>query len=208
MLFRSDQFGNIASFSSWGPNGAGLPKPDVVSVGQGTILIDGFGNVARGNGTSFSNPLLCGLIACLWQAFPEFTNREIMKAVKNSSSLSASPNYRFGYGIPDFQKAFEALENEREIRKKRALLTDEKWIRAYPVPYANQLNVILKAPQSGPASLQVLDITGRILNTVSWQTRQGEYYFQTLQPSPAGPGLQVLVYRDTQQQKIIKILKR
>ncbi|MFM7840052.1 MAG: S8 family serine peptidase, partial [Chitinophagaceae bacterium] len=166
-----DPFGNIASFSSWGPNGAGLPKPDVVSVGQGTILIDGFGNVARGNGTSFSNPLLCGLMACLWQAFPEFTNREIMQVVKKSSSLSASPSYRFGYGIPDFQKAFEALEKEREIRIKRELLTDEKWIKAYPNPYTNQLNVILKAPQSGPVSLQVIDLMGRVLKTVSWQAR-------------------------------------
>ncbi|MBC7850919.1 MAG: S8 family serine peptidase, partial [Chitinophagaceae bacterium] len=69
--------GAIAGFSSWGPNSAGKIKPNIVSVGQGTVLANTSGNASAGNGTSFSNPLACGLIACLWQAYPEFGNMEI-----------------------------------------------------------------------------------------------------------------------------------
>jgi subtilisin family serine protease len=72
--------GVIASFSCWGPNSAGKVKPNVVSVGQGTILANTAGNPIGGNGTSYSNPNMAGLVACLWQAFPEFTNMEIIDA--------------------------------------------------------------------------------------------------------------------------------
>lgn len=101
--------GNIAAFSSWGPNGAGKIKPNIVSVGQGTTIAGFDGNPLSGNGTSFSNPNIAGLIACLWQAFPEFTNMEIIDAVQRSAHKYNNPDNRFGYGIPDFKKAFAAL---------------------------------------------------------------------------------------------------
>lgn len=104
-----DVNGNIAAFSSWGPNGAGKLKPNIVSVGQGTTIAGLDGNAGTGNGTSFSNPNMAGLIACFWQAFPEFTNIEILDAVQKSAHKYNNPDNRFGYGIPDFKKAFAGL---------------------------------------------------------------------------------------------------
>src|SRR4030095_4114842 len=105
----TDMAGNIASFSSWGPNGAGKIKPNIVSVGQGTTLANTSGNAASGNGTSFSNPNMAGLIACLWQAFPEFSNMEIIDGVEKSAHKYNAPDDRYGYGIPNFRKAFAGL---------------------------------------------------------------------------------------------------
>lgn len=104
-----DRNGNIAAFSSWGPNGGGKLKPNIVSLGQGTTIAGTNGNPITGNGTSFSNPNMAGLIACLWQAFPNLTNMEIIDAVQMSAHKYNNPDDRFGYGIPDFKKAFSAL---------------------------------------------------------------------------------------------------
>ncbi len=101
--------GRIAAFSSWGPNGAGKRKPNIVSVGQGTIIAGLDGSVSAGSGTSYANPNMAGLIACLWQAFPAFSNMQIMDAVQQSADRHASPDDRYGYGIPDFKKAFSIL---------------------------------------------------------------------------------------------------
>ena len=106
-----DVNGNIAAFSSYGPNGAGKLKPNIVSVGQGTIIANTAGNASSGNGTSFSNPNVAGLIACLWQAFPEFTNMQIIDEVQKSAHKFATPDARYGYGIPNFRKAFYSLLN-------------------------------------------------------------------------------------------------
>lgn len=97
--------GLIAGFSSYGPNGAGKIKPDISSVGWGTYLINSSGNVVTGNGTSYSNPLAAGLIASLWQAFPELSNMEIIDAVKRSSNKYSNPDIRYGSGIPNFRLA-------------------------------------------------------------------------------------------------------
>jgi serine protease AprX len=104
-----DVNGTIAAFSSWGPNGADKRKPNVVSLGVATTIADTDGNATSGSGTSFSTPNMAGLIACLWQAFPEFNNMAIIDAAQKSCSKYNNPDNRFGYGIPDFKKAFAQL---------------------------------------------------------------------------------------------------
>ncbi|MDF2189465.1 S8 family peptidase [Paraflavitalea sp. CAU 1676] len=101
--------GAIASFSSWGPTGKGSRKPNIASVGQGTILAGLTGNPSAGNGTSFSNPNIAGLIACLWQAFPAVSNMQLIDAVQQSAHKYSNPDDRFGYGLPDFKKAMVSL---------------------------------------------------------------------------------------------------
>ena len=105
----TDVNGAIASFSSWGPNYSGGMKPNVVSVGLNTVTGNIFGDPITSSGTSFSNPNLAGLVTCLWQAFPESPNREIMDAIQKSAHKYDSPDGRYGYGIPNFKKAFSIL---------------------------------------------------------------------------------------------------
>lgn len=104
--------GNIAGSSSWGPNGAGLLKPNVVSVGANAVIANTNGNPTTGSGTSYACPLMAGMVACLWQVFPEFTNMQIMDAVQKSAHKYASPDNQFGYGIPNFKKGVALLTKQ------------------------------------------------------------------------------------------------
>src|SRR5262249_23764604 len=70
-----DTLGNIASFSSYGY--PGKVKPNIVSVGFATTVFGANGLPVLGYGTSFSNPNINGLIACLWQAFPQYNNMAV-----------------------------------------------------------------------------------------------------------------------------------
>jgi serine protease AprX len=101
-----DVNGNVGSFSSYGPSSDGQVKPDVASIGVSSILENSTGIVATGSGTSFATPNMAGLATCLWQGFPEFDNMKIRTALWQAGSISATPDHRIGYGIPDMKKAF------------------------------------------------------------------------------------------------------
>ena len=108
-----DKDRNIAASSSWGPNGASQLKPNVVSLGENAVVANHEnGNPIKGSGTSFACPNLAGLVACLWQGYPELTNMQVMDVVQQSADRAANPDFRFGYGIPDFKKAVVQLTKE------------------------------------------------------------------------------------------------
>ncbi len=101
--------GTVAAFSSYGPSSDGQVKPDVASVGVQTVVQFPNNTIGANNGTSFSAPNMAGLATCLWQGFPEFNNMEIIRALRQSGSIAATPNDRIGYGIPDMKKASTIL---------------------------------------------------------------------------------------------------
>jgi serine protease AprX len=152
----------IAGFSSWGPNSAGKIKPDVVSIGQGTILALANGTPSGGNGTSFSNPNIAGLVACLWEAFPEFTNMEIIRVVKESSDRYTFPDERYGYGIPNFRIAYNKLDSIRLQRNADNILKND-WIKIVPNPYNSNVSLVVKANVNGYAKIRIFDIKGSLI---------------------------------------------
>ena len=95
-----------APFSGVGPTQDGRVKPDVMALGSPATLISGRGTIVRDMGTSFSTPLVAGLVACLWQAFPDKTALEIINLVRQSGSSWKEPDNIFGYGIPNFWRAY------------------------------------------------------------------------------------------------------
>ena len=97
----------IAAFSSVGPSQDGRCKPDVVALGAPTQLISGRGALAQGMGTSFSTPVVCGLVACLWQGLPHLTALDIIELVRQSSDSYQSPTNVYGYGVPNFWQAYQ-----------------------------------------------------------------------------------------------------
>lgn len=95
-----------APFSGVGPTQDGRIKPDVMALGSPASLISGRGSIIRDMGTSFSTPLVAGLVACLWQALPEKSALEIIELVRQTSSNAKEPDSIFGYGIPNFWRAY------------------------------------------------------------------------------------------------------
>ena len=94
-------------FSSVGPSADGRVKPDVMAMGTACSVVDADGTLGKKNGTSFASPLTCGMVACLWQSLPNKTALEIMDLVRRSAHQYDTPDNIFGYGIPDFWKAYE-----------------------------------------------------------------------------------------------------
>lgn len=97
--------GNYSSFSSIGFTSDGRVKPDVAAQGSQAVVALPSGEIALSNGTSFSSPILCGLVASLWQALPNYSNEQIMQIIKESASQYNNPDEELGYGIPDFDTA-------------------------------------------------------------------------------------------------------
>ena len=98
--------GELAPFSSVGNTSDGRVKPDVVAVGYGSDVMGTNGNLRHANGTSFSSPIMCGMVACLWQACPKLTAKEIVELVRRSGDRADFPDNIYGYGIPDLWKAY------------------------------------------------------------------------------------------------------
>ena len=201
-----DISGVIAYSSSWGPNSSGQIKPDGVSVGAGAYYVAPDGNVNSGSGTSYSNPNLAGLITCLWQAFPEFATHDILNAVRQSGDRYNSPDNRYGYGLPDFEKAYTILQNKRLNAYNQLLGTD--WIRAYPVPFLQSFNLLFKPSITGTANVQLLDVSGQIIMTQTIPITAGQLQMLNFNISEQlSAGVYFLRYSDQKESKTLKLLR-
>ncbi len=96
-----------ANFSSIGPSFDGRVKPDVMAKGLAAVVANTSGTIQTASGTSFSCPIMAGMIASFWQAVPSLTNQQVVNLVKQSADRFTTPNAQFGYGIPDFQLALQ-----------------------------------------------------------------------------------------------------
>lgn len=152
-----DEFASYAYFSGIGPTFDGRLKPNIAAMGYHTAIqgIDGFVTVA--NGTSFSTPIVAGMAACLWQYFPELNNMEIFKKIEESAHQYSSPDYRIGYGIPDFGKA--ANFTGTSINESKETVT----LKVYPNPFTNYINIELLTDHKYNLSLDLYNIVGEKL---------------------------------------------
>jgi serine protease AprX len=151
-----DAHGIRAPFSSPGPTYDGRIKPDVMAMGVGTTVMQPDGSVGTGDGTSFSTPIIAGLAACLWQAYPGKTNMEILEAIRMGSNRYGNPDTLMGYGIPDFSEA-------NRILGMNNMNGSSNGIKIVPNPFSDHLT-ITELPGSAPeADIELLDLAGRCI---------------------------------------------
>ncbi len=183
--------GIISGFSSYGY--PGKIKPNVVSLGEGTTLMNVNDQPQRGNGTSYANPNLCGLIACLWQEFKGFNNMTILNAVYESSSKSTFPDDRYGFGNPDMQKAHLILKTRQNEE-----LYGKEWFFVSPEMFTDRISVKLIGQVNGKTTITLQDAAGNPISAIALQTEAQEVYdtaFPNLQ-NLAG-GKYRVVYQDS-----------
>lgn len=101
----------VSAFSSYGYSADGRVKPDVLSVGEGTFLYDNYGTLSTSSGTSFSAPLMTGMLACLWQALPNQSNKELIDLLRSNSSKALQPDTHAGFGIPNIAQIVQLQNN-------------------------------------------------------------------------------------------------
>ena len=148
---------NITSFSSYGFDWDSRVKPNIVAQGGSTVLANANTDaIAVGNGTSFSSPLIAGMMACLWQSMPNASNMELIRAVEQSASKFNSPDKRYGYGIPNFVYAKLILGLSENLN----LIND--FIVA-PNPVSKSTLIKWNQTINSFDYIELLDLRGRVL---------------------------------------------
>ncbi len=184
--------GVIANFSSYGPTADNRVKPDVCAQGQSVYVINSLGNIATSNGTSFSGPVMAGMVTCLWQAFPSKTNAEITECIRKSGHLFAAPTNQEGYGIPNFKSVYETLLNE-ELEKESLSVYPNPTSEFLKFDFVNGVNEL---------DVAIIDLVGKqLLQTKILKNEP------TLSISHLVNGLYFVQIKNGQQTKVVKIIK-
>ena len=97
--------GKNTNFSSVGNSADGRVKPDICAMGEHCTVISSNGRLTYANGTSFASPILCGMVACYWQAHREMSAEDVLKAIRALGDRHDFPDNVYGHGIPDFRKS-------------------------------------------------------------------------------------------------------
>ena len=158
-----DGSGSRVFFSSIGPTSDGRIKPDLAAQGGNTTVGLSTGGIGTDNGTSFSCPLVAGLAAGFWQAFPQLKNVDVIQYLKRSASQYSNPDNLLGYGIPYFPKAYDIVNGITYVT-----LPPPRTLKAlYPNPVSgssSQITAVL-ANDTGPATYELFDVTGKIIES-------------------------------------------
>lgn len=157
--------GVYSAFSSRGPTSDGRIKPDITAQGQSVVLQTASGLVVTGNGTSFSAPLVAGLAACLWQAFPDAKVWDLKNAIIESSSQFNNPDNFKGYGIPDFEKAYKILSPGYHDPSTKALS-----FKLFPNPFSGELFLEALIDFSGTSEYEIISPEGRKISAGTFGT--------------------------------------
>ena len=159
-----DDQGDRADFSSTGPTYDGRIKPDVMAMGANTFVASGYPSWSpyyNGSGTSFSNPVLAGAVACLRQARPTASVQEICDAVRAAGDHANNPDNYYGYGIPDFVRVLEILGVDE------VLVGENEIVNIFPNPSSDKVTISVKE-DINLTGIKVYDNIGReIFNTIS-----------------------------------------
>lgn len=149
-----DAFEVYASFSGQGPTFDGRIKPNVVAMGYQAAVQDIDGMITFANGTSFSAPIIAGMAACLWQYYPDLNNMQIIRKIEESAHQYSNPDYKMGYGIPNFGKAANLTNTNITTFMAKPL------INVYPNPFSEYINIDFIQKTEETISVELYNITG------------------------------------------------
>ena len=199
--------GNIASFSSFGPTSDGRIKPEILGKGQNPALIHySSGEITTSSsGTSFSSPIMAGLIACLNQnegfllkaslkKSGENYNDYLKTAVYESANQFNNPTDQHGYGIPNFEVALN------RYKASLAVLDDAIInLNVYPNPIKDRF--VISTDDLNSVTIEVYTILGkRVL-------KKEKVTSDAVDISFLESGVYLMKVSKDNQQKIFKLIK-
>jgi hypothetical protein len=153
-----DRDGYHARFSSYGFEERAMIKPNVMARGAiAVVAAKKRYDTSYSNGTSFSAPIMAGMVSTLWQAFPEYSNMEIIRTLENNGHYKDKPDNVYGYGVPDFLAAYKSLRKSVvELQPNQAYyyhLTNEK----------KHLDIFMSRVKAYKALVSLRNTTGKLL---------------------------------------------
>jgi subtilisin family serine protease len=116
---------NRIGYSSIGPESLPYMKPNVSCFSL--------------YGTSLSAPVITGFAACIMQANPKLTNKEVMEIIEKSSHLYPYGNNYVGYGVPQASRAISLLRNQPLPATARSVKASGK---SFTLPVSTEESVV------------------------------------------------------------------
>ncbi len=204
-----DSSGEIAFFSSFGPTSDGRVKPEILGQGQNPALIDYSTGLVKtsSSGTSFSSPIMAGLIACLNQnqgfllkssrITSSNFNTLLKQSVYESSDKYNNPTEQHGYGIPNFEVALNSYMSALSVDKEELNL-----LSIFPNPVQDVFIIDSKNIHINSFNLQIFNILGKKVFESS------KLKSNTINVSFLKRGIYILKISKENQHKTLKLIKK
>ena len=156
----------IVSFSSRGPTADGRIKPDVVAQGSG-VFVGTSGGYGRSSGTSFSAPMVAGIVTQILQVSPGLGPREVWNVLTSTASRSMNPNNDLGWGIVDADAAVMTAVSLNRSDQTTPVPGNLTVHPPYPNPFQSTAHFTIEALEPVThARLAIFDMLGRKVATV------------------------------------------
>lgn len=154
----TNNVGDYAQFSSIGPSASGAVKPNVVAQGQGTAYTSSEGLILSGNGTSFSAPVISGMVACLRQALPTLPVDSLRQLIEKSAHQFNSPDAFLGYGIPNFSQLLTSLNTNQPTNMQESQL-----LNLFPNPSSDSISLLYYSADNSSVDVSLYNHLGQML---------------------------------------------
>jgi serine protease AprX len=151
-----DEYGQYVNFSGKGYSFDGRIKPNVVAQGKDAAIVNSnTGEIMTGNGTSFSGPIIAGMVACLWQANPTLNNMDLLHAIEQSAHQYMNPDSLMGYGIPNFSIANLILSDNLPTD-----LSKDELLTVFPSPFEGDVTGVFYSALDQPTEVRLTAVDG------------------------------------------------
>ncbi len=153
-----DATGTRGYFSSYGPTADGRIKPDVSAMGVSVYHAQSSTGYGSGSGTSFSAPMVSGVVCQMLQANPGLKPMQVLDILRQSGNQSQNPDNSLGWGVINAEVAVAAaiaVSTENETPPASFAVS------AYPNPFDRHVTFRFRTITPGRASVRVFDLLGR-----------------------------------------------
>ncbi len=182
-------------FSSRGYSADGRVKPNLCAKGYLSVVQFPNGDYGFNNGTSFSSPILCGMLAVLWQALPHYSASQIVELAQQNAHQFLGPDMYLGYGIPDIYKAYNLATTLPD--------TTHDMLQVFPNPFHDYIRFVLPGSTT-PIHVEMYSVTGRLVKSEGIATQEQFYYIKTNTLPQGVYVLRVGTQEGTYTQKLLK----
>ncbi len=151
----------MSSFSSWGPTDDGRVKPDISAKGVNMLSSVGTSNTAYSNfsGTSMATPNTSGSLILLQQHYNELNGNFMLSSTLRGLALHTAdeagtnpgPDYRFGWGLLNTERAAEVISNNGQTSEIREIVLTQGQTYSLEVKSDNINDFIASITWTDPA---------------------------------------------------------
>ena len=139
----------LVGFSSKGPTADGRIKPDVAAQGSGVYTAASSGGYSWASGTSFSAPMVTGVVCQILQVNPNLNPHEVWEVLTSTAHQSSSPDNFMGWGIVNAQAAVnKAIVLDTGIPETPQLPSTFAVHAPYPNPFVEHTSVDVELSRS------------------------------------------------------------